>query len=124
MIKVYNKIKRLVNQVLGVILPQPLPVGMAQFNDYVDRMAATYDLPTKDKDSVVFTVATAIMHLGATEARKAPFYFVRIIRAAASKQVASASFQEVKLKQIEAAQKKQEATSTEKAASVDQSLPN
>ncbi len=65
MTKYLNKVIRLLNQIRG-LLPSALPVGMTEFDEYVDALIATYPLPTTNRDSICFTVATAIMHLGPT----------------------------------------------------------
>ncbi len=98
MINTVSKIKRLLNQLAGFI-PTALPVGVTEFDAYVDALMSTYTLPTTNRDSIAFTVATAIMHLGPTAARMPKRYFVLMIRAGAAKQVGGAVFVRIKEKQ-------------------------
>jgi hypothetical protein len=114
---VLNKIKKYVARWKGR-RPSPLPVGMTEFNAWVDSIVNTYDdLPTKDIDSIKFTLSSIIMHLGPQEAYKPKSYFVLTMKAAAAKQVAGAYFYEIKEKQKQAALKQAEATASQQVAS-------
>ncbi len=110
---------RLFRQFLG-LFPSSLPVGMTAFDKWADSIINTYDLPTKDEDSLKWNLASAVIGLKSTEARKSKYYFVLIIRAGAAKQISVARMQDIKDKQkaaVEAAKAKQLAEAT--ALSVD-----
>ncbi len=96
-------IKRLYDQIRG-LFPSRLPTGVAEFNAWADSIASTYQLPTADQDSVRFSLATQIMHLGPQAASKPKYFFVLAIRAGAAKQIAGNAFQEIKSRH-QAAQK-------------------
>lgn len=85
-----------------------LPVGMSEFEEFVTSIETKFDLPTKDKDSVRFLIATAILNLGQEVDKKDEEFFVRLIHAAAAKQVAAQVFQDIKIRQKEAEQKAKE----------------
>lgn len=102
------KLKKLFNQVRG-LFPSALPTGMSQFDAWHEKLVATYDLPTQDRDSVRYALATMILHLGPTAAFKPQYYFVLAIRSACAKQVAGAAFQEIKLRQQAEEKARQEA---------------
>lgn len=115
---VLNRFKRLYKQIRGRY-KSPLPTGMTAFNDWVDDIRATYWLPTEDVDSIRYTLATIIMHLKEAEAFTPKWYFVKVLRAAAAKQVAQGTFQEIKLRQqaAQVAAKLAEATASTAEAS-------
>ena len=98
MITVLLKIKRFFKQALG-LFPSAIPTGVEAFEAWAQSLEETYDLPTKDKDSIRFVLSTAIMHTPPTAAYKSKFYFVLLIRAAAAKQIAGAVFHDIKTKQ-------------------------
>lgn len=97
------KVKRYFNKARG-FFPSALPVGLTEFNEWADSVADTYDLPTQDRDSVHYALATMILHLGPTVAYKSDWYFVLSIRSACAKQVAGATFQDIKARQKAAEQ--------------------
>ena len=101
---VAQKIKKLAKQVRG-LFPSNLPVGVEAFNSWALELSETYDLPTKDLDSVKFTLASIIMHSGPKDDKKSNIHFVRTMRAAAAKQIAGHVFYEIKTQQQEAAAK-------------------
>ena len=112
---VLEKLKRTVDQVRG-LLPSALPcTGTTAFEAWASSIENTYNLPTKDKDSIRFVLTTAIMHLGPTVAFKPKYHFVLLIRASAAKQVAGAVFQEIKNNQ-KAKQAEAEATAAKVAS--------
>lgn len=78
------------------LFPSALPVGLSEFNVWSQSIADTYVLPTTNIDSIKFTLATSIMHLDATAARKPKYWFVLLVRASAAKQIAGAAFTEIK----------------------------
>lgn len=111
---VNNKIKRIMNQIKGLI-PTAVPVGMSEFQTWADSILDTYPLPA-DSDSIKFSLATVIMHLGPTAAYRSKFYFFLVLRAGMAKQVAGAVFQDIKLKQMARLKAEQEATQVQTAA--------
>lgn len=115
--KLIAKVKRVGRQILG-LFPTPLPTGVSHFAVWADSIVSTYDLPTNDQDSIRYAFATMIMHLGPQTARKPKYYFVLAVRAACAKQVAGATFQEIKARQVEATKKATEAPSGPKLTSV------
>jgi len=96
-----TKLVRLVKQIRG-LFPSALPTGVTAFESWAEDIIATYDLPTSDKDSIKFTLATIIMHLGPQAASKPKYYFVLTLRAGAAKQVAGQVFTDIKTKAKEA----------------------
>ena len=82
--------------------PRPLPVGMAELKTFADRIILQSG-EFADKDSMTFALCSNIMHLGAQQAYVSDQFFIRSLRKAAANQVASYFFQEIKLKQQEAA---------------------
>ncbi len=106
-------IKRFYNQVRG-FFPSPLPTGVSEFNSWVDSIAYTYQLPTSDQDSLRFSLASQVMHLGPTVASKPKYYFALALRAGAAKQIAGNAFYEVKQNQAA----RQAALAAEATASV------
>lgn len=113
-----NKLKRLVNQVLG-LFPSRLPVGVTEFDSWAESIIDTYPMPTSNRDSLKFTLATIIMHQGTQDAYRSKFYFYLTINAAAAKQIAGEIFYSIKQKQKEEAERaaKEEAEKSSGAAS-------
>ena len=102
------KVKRLFNQFIG-LFPESLPTGMAEFDRWTDAIIATYDLPTADRTSIRFLLATiCINQQNPTIYKRSKFYFVKMIRHAANKQIAGAVFQDIKKEQAEADKKAKE----------------
>ena len=93
------KVKRLGRRIMAFI-PTKLPVGMTEFDAWASDIADLYNAP--NNDSVKFSLAVMIMHLGPTEARKAKEYFGRTLHKGAATQVAHAIMQELKEKQKKA----------------------
>lgn len=90
-----NKVLRIIKQIRGMF-PSPLPTGVTAFNAWADDLQATYTLPTEDKDSIRFTLASIIMHLGQQAGMKSKYFFYITLKAAASKQVAGQVFSDIK----------------------------
>lgn len=99
------------------LVPTPLPIGVTEFEKWSDSI---YDLaPYADRDSIKFTLATMIMHLGPQRSRVAKNHFVRSLRKTAANQVAHARMTEIKLKkdaEAKAAQQLAEETAAREAA--------
>lgn len=116
-----QKLKLYYNKFRG-LFPSALPTGMTEFKEWADSLIETYPLPTSDRDSLVFGLAAMIMRLGPLEAYKSKYWFVLSLRAAISKQIAGANFQEIKIRQqkqmAEDAAKQAEAANVTKLTSV------
>mgnify|MGYP000420889502 CR=1 FL=1 len=94
-----NPIKKLSSYV-----PEPLPVGMPQLERFcsdIIELAGNY----ADADSMKWAIASQIIH--SSRSRLSKNHFVQTLRKAAANQVASAMFQEIKLKQEAAAKANQ-----------------
>jgi hypothetical protein len=100
-----SKLKKLLKQVRARF-PSKLPVGMSEFDAWADSIIDTYTLATKNKDSIKFTLATSVMHLKEKDAFIPKHHFYLILEAAAAKQIAGATFMQIK----------ERAASAEKAA--------
>ena len=96
-----QRLIKLFNQLTG-LLPGRLPQGVTEFYAWADSISSTYALPTDNKDSLYFALATIIMHLGPQVAYKSKWHFVKAIKAGAAKQIAGGVFQEIKQKQKQA----------------------
>lgn len=82
-------------------LPSQLPVGMKEFNRFADDiilLSGQY----ADRDSMVFAIASIVIHLKPTTSSVPKNYFVKSMRKAAANQVASQAFQDIKKRQEEA----------------------
>jgi hypothetical protein len=102
--------KRLLKQLLS-LLPTKLPVGMTEFNAWADsiiELSGNY----ADADSMKFALASMVIHLGPQRSSVAKNHFVRSLRKTAANQVAQAVFQDIKIKQQEAAKAAQQAEAT------------
>jgi hypothetical protein len=126
-----QKLKKLCKIIRG-FLPERLPIGMAEFEAFAKDMEETYNLPTKDPDSIRFTLSTIIMHQGQTTAYRAKFYFYLVICASAAKQIAGANFQAIKDRQKKRAEEAElkakqeialEATSAQSMVANESQLP-
>jgi hypothetical protein len=84
---------------IKALLPSKLPQGVTEFNLWADEIIEIYDMP--NNDSIRFALATALMHLGPTDAYKPKEYFGRILIKGAAGQVAYGMMQELKKKQAE-----------------------
>lgn len=98
-----NKVVKVFRLISG-LFPAKLPVGVSEFESFIQRLEDTYDLPTKDKDSIRFAVASIIMHLGPQAGFKPLLYFYLTLRSGAAKQVAGSVFYDIKTRQKEAAE--------------------
>ena len=111
MVNKLSQVTRFFKQFRG-LFPSPLPTGATTFDAWAEDIQGTYTLPTQDRDSILFSFSTMIMHLGPTVAAKPRYYFVLALRAAAAKQVAGQAFQDIKTRQREAAAKQEATTPT------------
>ncbi len=76
--------------------PRPLPMGVAEFEEWVNRILSGTLLPCTDKESMTFALATMLMHLGPQESHKPDAYFIHSLRKSAVNQVAHAKMCEIK----------------------------
>lgn len=106
-----NKIKRLVNQFLG-LFPSHLPVaieGSRSYAKWSQSIRETYPMPTEHVDSIDFVLTNEIIRLDMTKPnfawgpfifhlpnRKSKAYFARLLWAVAAKQIAGSVFREIK----------------------------
>lgn len=107
MINMKTKLKRLHAKLLG-FMPRALPAGMTEFDNMVERLMSVYTLPTSDVNSIKNVLSATITTFGPTVYSKPDYFFVKLIRAAAAKQVAGEVFftlQMAKRKAYEDAQK-------------------
>lgn len=95
---------------------RPLPVGTTEFKELIDALVVHPDVPTKDVDSITFSVAAIIMHSDEGCDALPIEFFVRQLRAGAAKQIAHSAFVETKNK-VDAAKKALEEVSNEPTSS-------
>lgn len=81
-------------------VPRNLPNGMSQFNTWSDRIIRMTG-PLADVESMRYVLASNILHLGPQASSAPDRYFIRAMKKGAANQVASAIFQDIKLKQAE-----------------------
>lgn len=96
-----KRLKWLYKKLLSYI-PTPLPVGLSDFNKFVDdiiELSGNY----ADRDSMAFAIASMVMHLGAQKSSVPKDFFVRSLRKAAANQVAGQVFTDIKDRQNAAA---------------------
>lgn len=80
---------------------------MAEFDEWAQSIITTYDIP--NNDSMVFALATTILHLNASSAYKPKFHFYLLLRKSMSNQVAAGVMQDLKQKQAEKMKAEEEA---------------
>lgn len=90
-----TKIKKLIKQIRS-LFPEAIPTGMEAFDQWAESFFDIYEMPTQDKASVKFTLASVVMHLGPQAAHKSKLFFYLTLKAAAAKQVAAATFSKIK----------------------------
>lgn len=95
------KVKRLYHHAAALV-PTKLPRGLKEFDDWANSVIDLYGAP--NNDSVKFTLAVMILHLGETTSHKPKLYFGRALGKTMSNQVVSQIIQDLKSKQ-EAARK-------------------
>ena len=99
--------------------PTKLPVGATQFATWADSIIELSG-QFADRDSMVFAIASILIHADSRYGALPKRYFVNRLRKSAANQVASQIFQNVKQKQAEQLAK-QQAEDTAKAAQVAES---
>jgi hypothetical protein len=118
--QILAKFKNIASRALG-FFPSPLPQGVAEFNQFVDSIIATYQ-PPMDPRSVKFVIATLIMRLNPTDAYKSKRYFALSLHKGAAGEVANYVMHLLKQEQaaeLKAQQDKQQAEATADAGSSD-----
>lgn len=103
--------------------PSKLPVGMSEFDAWADSIIELSG-QFADVDSMKFAIASIVIHLPPTRSSVPKSYFVKSMRKSAANQVASQFFQDIKLKQMEAAKAAQEALNTAEATANEQVASN
>lgn len=77
--------------------PRPLPMGVAEFHAWSDRIISGALVPNKGgEDSLKFALAEMIMHLKPTESHCADAHFIHTLRKGAANQVAWAMMEEIR----------------------------
>lgn len=92
-------------------IPRPLPIGLTEFHVWADRLIEIVG-PLADSDSMKYVMASQIIHMPHDQDEVPDRHFRAALRKAAANQVASQVFQDIKLKQQEAAKAAAEATAT------------
>jgi hypothetical protein len=113
-----SKISKFFRFLLGAF-PRYLPQGMPEQSALVDRLMSTYTLPSAVRDDIAFVVSGTILRFNETTCYKSDWYFVRIIRSVASKQIAGAMFSDIKKRQQDAQKIAAEVTAKLKAVPSD-----
>jgi hypothetical protein len=90
---------RLVKQ-LRARFPTKLPVGKTEFDSWADSIIELSG-PFADKDSMLFAIASILIHADSKFGAIPTKYFVDRLRKSAANQVASQVFQDIKTKQQE-----------------------
>lgn len=110
--------KRLSNLIkrISSYFPTKLPLGMSDFETWSNTIISLLGpgLENIPADDIKFVLTTNLQRLGPDEDKRSIQYFVRVIRAAAIKQVSAQVFQDVKLRQAEAMAKLKQAEETAK----------
>lgn len=96
------------------IFPDPLPMGMADFDVWADSILDTYGFP--NNDSTKFSLAVMVLHLDAKVAWRTKHYFATCLHKGASNQVCAQIMQDLKNKQAEATAATQKASVDEKVS--------
>lgn len=119
--RIRDYLKKLLNKVTS-FFPEALPIGVSDFEKWSTSIITAYDLP--DNESARFAIASAVMHLGSTEAYKPRRYFGLTMRKGMANQIAHAIMLELKTKQeekIKAEKAAAEATAKDSTAAFDES---
>lgn len=95
-----------------------LPVGMTQFEEWVQTIENEYELPTAHKDSVRFAFATMILNLKEDTYELPLSFFVKRLWAASAKQIAGAVFHDIKIRQKQEQEAEAKKLSEQKLAEV------
>lgn len=96
-----KKLSLLIKQLLSYF-PSKLPVGRTAFTKWADDIIELAG-ELADRDSIEFVLSSAIQHASSNRGYVPKNYFVNTLIKAAANQVAAQVFQDVKIKQQEAA---------------------
>lgn len=107
-------LKKLIKRVFGYF-PTKLPVGMTEFDKWVDDFIATYPLPTNNRSDVAYVVATEIVNFSRGTVKKPKQFFYLVIVGGAAKQIAGANMQKIRQKLKEDQEKAAQLEATKKA---------
>jgi hypothetical protein len=89
------RLKKLWSQFKG-LFPTALPTGMTEFENWFKSFVETYDLPTKDENTLKFVISSIIVRFNDQTAYKSKFYFYLTIKSGAAKQIAGEVFYTIK----------------------------
>lgn len=95
-------------KILISYFPTRLPVGMTEFKKWSADIIEIVG-PIADEDSLRFAIASQVLHSPAKTDKVPKQAFVAALRKAAANQIASAVFQDIKLRQQAAAEAAQKA---------------
>ena len=119
-----------VSNILGQMTEaRPLPMGREEFHEWADRIISGTILPGGEedpdtfKDSMKFSLANMLLHLGPTESHKPDAFFIHSLRKFAVNQVAVAIASEIKMKRNEKA-KQELAMAGEECQNQQQPIPS
>lgn len=73
-----------------------LPLGVAAFHDWSDRIISGACIPGATPDSIKFALADQLLHLGPTVDFESDLYFIKCLRKFAINQVADAMRHEIR----------------------------
>lgn len=76
---------------------RPLPMGRKEFDEWAERILSGALIPGTDKESLIFTLAGEITHLGPTESHKEDAFFIHRLRKLAINEVAISVMNEIKI---------------------------
>lgn len=94
-----TKAKQYLKMFLG-LFPSRLPVGMTEFDAWVQDIIDTYSLSgIADIDSLKWAIAGSVMALGPTKAFKPKVYFALVVSKSAANQIAGGFMYNLKEKQ-------------------------
>lgn len=75
---------------------RPLPMGRTEFHDWSDRIISGAMIPGATIDSMKFSLADQLLHLGPTESHKEDAFFIHVLRKCAVNQVADEMRKEIR----------------------------
>lgn len=122
--KVFNQLKKLINQIRG-FFPSRVPAGLTEYNAWIKSITDTYECPGNER-SIRFVLSSLLMRLAPAEAYKSKWYFACSLKRTAAAQVAVYEQERIKEEQRaeQLAAQQAEATATEEAAANEQSIQN
>lgn len=100
---------------IASFVPSAIPVGLTEYQAWAESIISLTG-PIADDNSLKFAIASMVIHLDRDTAYVSKRWFVKCLRKAAANQVASAVFQDIKLKQQEALKAAQKPEETQPAS--------